>query len=306
MNPLVSVVIATYNRAEMVARCVASVLASDYTPLEVIVVNDHSPDNTATLLHEKFGSDARVKVITNEVNLKTCGSRNRGAQEAKGDFLLFLDHDNLIHADMIGELVACLEKDPKLGLVGPITINHGEGKDGEIWSLGSDFNRWTSQPKDFQPHTRIQDFQPTQPLYPTTYIPNASLVRRALFEQIGGFDESIGMMFDESDYGWRIGKCGWQAGICVAARTDHYHLGEAGCHPTLRHLGIEKPRRAYLFGRNRLKFAKRHFSFWQVVSVMCVFAPLSAVYYGVVALKCRRPDIAWAYLKGTLAGIFLR
>ncbi len=63
-------IIATYNRAEMVARCVKSVLASDYEPLEVIVVNDHSPDTTAEVLAAQFGTDPRVKIITNEVNLQ--------------------------------------------------------------------------------------------------------------------------------------------------------------------------------------------------------------------------------------------
>lgn len=69
-------------------------------------------------------------------------------------------------------------------------------------------------------------------------------------------------------------------------------------------LGIEKPRRTYCFARNRLRFARRHFSLPQILSVTFIFAPLSAVYYGLVALKNHRPDIAWAYLCGTLSGMF--
>ncbi len=304
MNKFVSVVIATYNRVETVVRCVESVLASDYAPLEVVVVDDCSPDDTTQRLREKFGADARVKVLVNETNLQAAASRNKGARAATGAYLFLLDDDNVLAPDAVRRMVACFEKDETLGLVAPVSVHQTGEKKGRIWTLGSDFNRWTSQPKDHSPNLPFAEFEPRMELYPTTYSPNAFMVRRAAFEQTGGMDESFGIMFDESDFGWRVCEKGWRAGICAAARTDHYHSVEANCHPTLRHLGIEKPRRAYFFGRNRLWFAKRHFSFWQICSVMFIFAPLSAAYYGFVALKCRRPDIAWAYLRGTLAGIF--
>ena len=89
----------------------------------------------------------------------------------------------------------------------------------------------------------------------------------------------------------------------ATARTDHYGFLEPGCVPALRQLGIEKPRRTYCFARNRLKFARKHFNFLQILSVTFVFAPLSCIYYCAVALRHRRPDIARAYLRGTFAGI---
>ncbi len=299
----VSVVIATYNRAEMVVRCVESVLKSDYAPLEVVVVDDCSPDETVARLQESFVDDSRVRILRNETNLQAAASRNKGARVAKGDYLFLLDDDNVLAADAIRHLVSCFEKDEQLGLVAPVSVHQTGEKKGLIWTLGSDFNRWTSQPNDHLPNLPIADFHPEQEVYPTTYSPNAFLIRREVFEQTGGMDESFGIMFDESDFGWRICAKGWRAGICAAARTNHYHSIDASSNPTLRHLGIEKPRRAYLFGRNRLWFSKRHFSFLQILSVMFVFAPLSAAYYGFVALKNHRPDIAWAYLCGTMVGI---
>ena len=74
--------------------------------------------------------------------------------------------------------------------------------------------------------------------------------------------------------------------------------------PELRQLGIEKPYRTFCFARNRLRFARRHFNFLQNASVHLVFAPLSCLYYCAIALRNRRPDIARAYLTGTLCGIF--
>jgi hypothetical protein len=80
-------------------------------------------------------------------------------------------------------------------------------------------------------------------------------------------------------------------------------MTDGDCLP-LRELGINTTRRAYLLSRNRIRFARRHFSFLQALSVALVFAPLSAVYYGLVALKNRRADIACAYFKGTICGMF--
>ena len=72
----------------------------------------------------------------------------------------------------------------------------------------------------------------------------------------------------------------------------------------LRQLGLNAPWRTHTLSRNRLHFARKHFSLPQILSVTFIFAPISAVYYGLVALKNRRPDIAWAYLCGTLSGMF--
>ena len=130
------------------------------------------------------------------------------------------------------------------------------------------------------------------------------MVPKAVYDAVGGFEESYEQTFEESDFGWKIREAGYEAVISTVARTDHLGFLEPGCVPELRQLGIEKPHRTYCFARNRLRFARKHFSFLQVLSVTFIFAPLSAVYYGLVAFRNHRPDIAWAYLKGTFRGIF--
>ena len=140
--------------------------------------------------------------------------------------------------------------------------------------------------------------------YVTTYSPNAFMVPRTVFEKVGGFSEYYVAIFEESDLGWRIREAGYAAYIASKARTDHYGYLEPGCVSQLRQLGIERPVRTFYFARNRLVFARRHFNFLQILSVAFFFAPLSAFYYCAVSLKNRRVDSAWAYLKGTLVGIF--
>ena len=300
----ISVIIPTYNRAKMVCDCVASALAQTDVNLEVIVVDDCSPDNTGALVKERFGNDSRVTYVRNDRNSFQAVSRNNGAKIAKGDYFLFLDDDNLLKPDAIHEMLECFKRHPGAGLVAPLSVHQRPNYENLVWTLGSDFNRWTSQPRDNLPNLPLSQL-PKEPIdWPTTYSPNAFMVKRDVFEKVGGFEESYVQIFEESDFGWKILKAGYSAWIAARSQTDHLGFLEPGCVPELRQLGIEKPYRTYCFAKNRLRFARRHFNLLQIISVTVLFAPLSAAYYMAVALKNRRPDIAWAYLKGTISGIF--
>ena len=300
----ISVIIPTYNRAQMVCECVASVLSADWEDLEVVVVDDCSPDATGRCLLERFQGDARVRYLRNERNSFQAVSRNVGARVATGEYLFFLDDENLVDRAIFRELIACFRRHPEAGLVAPMAIHRRPGNEGLIWTLGSDFSRWTSRPQDRSPNLPLAQLPPDLVDCPTTYSPNAFLVPRSLYWELDGMTESFVQIFEESDFGWRICEAGHSAWIATRARTDHLGFLEAGCVPELRLLGIEKPYRTCCFARNRLRFARRHFNILQILSVTFVFAPLSAAYYGFVALRNHRPDIAWAYLKGTLAGMF--
>jgi hypothetical protein len=230
-------------------------------------------------------------------------SRNNGAKIATGDYLFFLDDDNIVDKRIFIEMTRAFSGNARLGLVAPMAVHMRPGKNNVIWSLGSDFNRWTSQPKDYCPNLPVAELPESPASYPTSYYPNGFMVPRKVFDAVGGFDEKYIQIFEESDFGWKIGEAGYEEIVLTTARTEHHGFLEPGCVPELRQLGIEKPYRTYCFARNRLRFARRHFSPLQILSVMFVFAPLSAVYYGLVAIKNRRPDIAWAYFKGTIAGV---
>ena len=89
---LVSVVIPTYNRVDLIARSVTSALRQTHPEVEVIVVDDASTDDTPSVLAEM--SDPRLRVVRHERNEGQCRARNRGIQEAKGRYVAFLDSDD--------------------------------------------------------------------------------------------------------------------------------------------------------------------------------------------------------------------
>jgi hypothetical protein len=104
-GPLVSVVVITYNRRDLVPRAVASVRAQTYRNIEIIVVNDGT-DPIADL----FAAAPDLRLIDNPVNLGLGGTRNAGAVHARGRYLAFLDDDDEFFPDHIARLVAALER----------------------------------------------------------------------------------------------------------------------------------------------------------------------------------------------------
>ena len=112
-SPRVSVVIPTYNAATMVEQAIQSVLAQTYRDLEIIVIDDGSTDDTENVVRP-FGE--RVRYFRQE-NQGVSAARNFGIKQARGEFIAFLDSDDLWAPEKLAEELPCLEGDPQLGLV---------------------------------------------------------------------------------------------------------------------------------------------------------------------------------------------
>ena len=97
---LVSVVIPVYNVEEFLPHCLNSVTAQSYKNLEIICVNDGSPDNSAEILKSFKERDSRI-VIINQTNQGLSGARNTGIKEAHGEYIMFLDSDDWIDTDTV-------------------------------------------------------------------------------------------------------------------------------------------------------------------------------------------------------------
>ena len=108
MQQLVSVIIPTYNRADTVKRAVESVLGQTYSNIEVIVVDDCSSDDTKKIIESI--SDDRVSFIRLETNSGACVARNKGVENASGEYIAFQDSDDFWHPDKLEKQVSFLEK----------------------------------------------------------------------------------------------------------------------------------------------------------------------------------------------------
>lgn len=107
-NPLVSVVIPTYNREKTILKSVESVLSQTYKNIEAIVVDDCSIDETKNIL-EKI-DDARLRYFRLEKNSGACAARNKGVEMAKGDFISFNDSDDVFLPEKIERQLVFLQE----------------------------------------------------------------------------------------------------------------------------------------------------------------------------------------------------
>ncbi len=92
-KPLISVVIPTYNRADLIGQTINSVLKQSYTNLEIIVVDDSSTDNTKTVVEGI--NDARIRYFLHSTNQGGAAARNTGIKAAEGEYIAFLDSDDV-------------------------------------------------------------------------------------------------------------------------------------------------------------------------------------------------------------------
>ena len=100
INVLISVIIPIYNVEKYLRRCVDGILSQTYRNLEVILVDDESPDGCGAICDEYAAKDDRVVVI-HQKNKELSGARNAGIDMAKGEYLAFVDSDDYVTDDFI-------------------------------------------------------------------------------------------------------------------------------------------------------------------------------------------------------------
>lgn len=115
-QPLVSVIIPTYNRAHCLARAVDSALAQTHRRIEVLVIDNGSTDGTREMIASRYGEDGRVRCLS-QANRGISHARNTGLDAARGEFVALLDSDDLWMHWKIELQVACMEHFPEVGMV---------------------------------------------------------------------------------------------------------------------------------------------------------------------------------------------
>ena len=113
---LVSIIIPVYKVEEYLDRCVESVVNQTYKDLEIILVDDGSPDRCPQMCDDWAKKDDRIMVV-HQQNKGLSGARNTGIREAKGNWLYFLDSDDYIVPNCISLMMECVEKHPDVEMV---------------------------------------------------------------------------------------------------------------------------------------------------------------------------------------------
>ena len=171
--PLVSVIIPTFNRARLLQRAVASVLAQSCGDLEIIVVDDGSSDDSRELLRHNFAE--RVKVLPLGRNLGVSAARNRGLLVSRGEFIALLDSDDYWRPAKLEKQLAFMRARPELLL----------SQTDEIWI------RHGRRVNPCRHHRKPDGWIYSACLPLCVVSPSAVMMRREFFFRVGLFDENL-------------------------------------------------------------------------------------------------------------------
>lgn len=229
--PLVSVVMPCYNAAPFVAEAVESALAQTHAPLEVVVVDDASTDASWEVVRELAARHPeRVRALRLEENRGGCHARNRGAALAGGEFLLFLDADDLLAPDTVAALVEAARAEPGALAVCP-WMRYTEGADG----------RWREEPGEVPLPAPAAD--PLREWLLGRWLPTCALLwPRAVYDRTGGWDEALAINQD-GDIAMRALAAG--APLARAAGGTGFYRTHGAARPSVsRSLAAERKQRS--------------------------------------------------------------
>jgi N-acetylglucosaminyl-diphospho-decaprenol L-rhamnosyltransferase len=229
----VSAVVVSFNAREHLLECVRSLRAEGVT--DIVVPDNGSTDGSREAL---AAADPEARFVPTGGNLGYGSAANRGASVARGPLLLVLNPDVVVEPGTVKALVAGLERDASVGIVGPMI----ENPDGTLYpsarrfpslvdSLGHAFLGKVWPGNRFTTRYRMLDWDHSE-ARPVDWVSGSCfLVRRSTWEAVGGFDEAYFMYVEDVDLCWRAREAGWTVAYEPAGRVVHVQGVSADQHP---------------------------------------------------------------------------
>lgn len=201
-DPLVSVLMTSYNREKFIGEAIESVLASTFSNFELIIVDDASVDHTFSIAQEFAAKDERVRLFRNEYNLGQFRNRNKAASLAVGIYIMYADSDDMLYPDAIERCVAAMLSFPEAGFA-----MYSSFKDGKI--------------KMLPPAVSIRKHFFEKPFL--THGPGATVIKRKVFYEIGGFPHAYSIA---GDMYYNLNAASHTSIVLLPFRFVHYRLHE--------------------------------------------------------------------------------
>ncbi len=242
-SPHVSVVVVSWNALDIVKRCLPSVVATKYAPLEIIFADNASTDGSSEWIESNLPS---VKIVRHPENWAFCKGNNEAIRHASGEYVVLLNNDVEVPPDWLKPLVETLEGDPSVGAVQPKLLDYADrtrfeyagASGGFLDRNGYPFARgrlfFTIEEDTGQYDDKCDIFWATGA---------AVMIRKDLYDQLGGLDERLFMHMEEIDFCWRLRRKGFR--IVCNPDSHVFHMGGAS-------LASGSPEKVFLNYRNNL------------------------------------------------------
>ena len=259
-NTTVSVVVVNWNRRELLRSCLHSLLAQQVDhDVEIVVVDNGSEDGSAEMVESDFRDLGRfrLRLIRNTGNLGFCAANNQAFAVSRSEFVALLNNDAEAEPAWLAGLLQAFEGRPNVGMAASRILVHEDprriDKAGHLIYLDGQNRGRGSGALDNGQYDRVEEV-----LWPDGC---AAMYRRAMLDEIGGFDEDFFAYADDAELGLRARIAGWNCLYMPAAVVRH-RRGET--------LGLRSLRRVELIERNRVLLAVKLFP-WSLLCLNGVF-----------------------------------
>jgi len=201
-GPQITIIIPCYNYADYVVDAINSVKAQSFTGWECLIIDDGSKDDSLIKINEAVDHDPKFKVLA-QSNRGVANARNRGAMEAKGEFLCFLDADDTLKEKFLETLLPPLLEDRSIGIsFGSLELHTPRGSVRGSWPNGFDF---------------------AAQLQRRNQVPSCNLLRRDAFFRAGGYKTHF-TLGEDAELWTNIGLCGFTSIHASQAPTMIYRI----------------------------------------------------------------------------------
>ncbi len=249
-SPLISAILVSFNTSALTLRALETLeCAAGGLEVEIWVVDNGSRDDSVAAIRARFPD---VNVIEAGANLGFGAANNRALARASGEYFLLLNTDAFPQADALRELLAAAERYPRAAVLAPRLLNADGSRQKSVWPFPSPLNGWVENTglgglvRRLAPRLSQSESPDEEGEVPWA-IGACLLVRRAVYDQIGGFDERFWMYAEEADWQKRMRQAGWEIVFVPAVVT---HLGGAS--------GAGSTRVSVEFFRSQERYTRKH------------------------------------------------
>lgn len=204
VNFYISIIIVNFNGVKFIKNCVLSVLNNTAISFEVIIVDNASVDKSLEMIKQNFSTEKKLKCIFLKTNKGPAFARNLAVKKSKGKYLVFLDYDTIVSKNWLKETAELLERDRKIAGGQLKILRMGQKKVYD--SAGEKFTSLGFLSERARESMDSKQFDKVENIFSGKGA--GMIVRRRIFNKIGGFDEDYFMYWEEPDLSWRI----WQSG----------------------------------------------------------------------------------------------
>ena len=224
-RPLVSIIIVNFNGKRFLKDCISSVLGSTYPNFEVILVDNASTDKSLDFVNSVFAKNKYLRIIRNRKNLGFGPANNVGLEQAKGDYVVFLNNDTSVEPDWLTILVDVMESDGTIGLASSLFLNM-DGKTVQTAGiLKSDYlmpGYWIQMNKDYFNVKFPKVFEISSAMGA------AMIAKRKFLKHIGGFDPKYFYYYDDDYLSFRTWLAGKRVVTVSGSKVRHFLGGTSG------------------------------------------------------------------------------